>query len=296
MKRHFIGLAAIALSMVFVFSAASVYAQQRLQPYGLDRYQAEASALFETTDDTTDTTLFGFRGEYYFEPVKLADHPYREAAFLERIGSVFATIANFDVDDPGGGSGDGPLFGLGVNYAKPTQPFVVRAEYSRAKIDLDLGGNTTDNEILLQGGYYITDGLLAGVQYNNSELELAGSPTIENTGYGLFAKYIGRMMDNYIGVNGSIGTGKRDQGGPTLDNFNVAIAGDYFFTRAISAGLGLGVSSGDDKANEGTTWSANVDYFFTPRYSVRVLYSMFSNDNSGFDDENSLEARVGARF
>ncbi len=140
------------------------------------------------------------------------------------------------------------------------------------------------------------DGLLAGVEYNNVKTEITGLSDITDTGYGVFAKYVGDMMGRTIGLNGSIGTGKRDTGSATLDNMNVAVAGDYFFNRALSAGLGLAVSTGDDKANEGTTWAARGDYFFTPRYSVRVSYSMFSADNSGFEDENALDAVLAARF
>lgn len=72
----------LAVFAVLGFCAATAYAE--------DAYQTEIAANYLRYDSSLDyrstsTTVFA---EVFFAPVKTADHPYAEAAFLERIGSV----------------------------------------------------------------------------------------------------------------------------------------------------------------------------------------------------------------
>lgn len=284
MRNNFKRALLVALTVVFTFGAVAAYGQ--------DSFRSEVSGLFGTVDNGIDVTTLGVTGELFFEPVRTANHPYREAAFLERIGSGILTLQNIDIDNVG----DGPLFGIGVNYARPGFPFVFRADYQRSDIDFDTGGSEKDDEFRLRAGNYFSDGLLAGVEYDSLKSDPDMGNEVTTTGYGLFAKYVGPMIGQTVGLDGAIGTEKHETGDTSADNLKIAVSGDYYFTRAISAGLGLGVNSGDDEATEGTTWTVRGDYFFTPRYSVRVSYAMFSNDNAGFEDENTLDAVVAARF
>lgn len=288
----------IVLLTVLVFCSVAAYAEEQ--------YRAEVSANYiriDERDESYDSRLFlyGVSGELFFAPVKTAEHPYAEAAFLERIGSAFVSV--LDQEMKGAMEGDGRSLAANINYTRPGFPLAIKAMYAKLKFDFDGAADTKSkgNFYSLSVGNYFTRTLLAGVEYSYLKGESSSlfSPTFtsKSKDYGIFAKYV-HELEHGRGLNfeGSLGTTKSDDGTETLSNTNVALAVDYFFNRSVSAGVGIENNSGDDKDFEGITYLANIRYFITPRLSVKATYDRFENANAGLYDEESFGARLAARF
>jgi len=296
MKKSTGRMVVMVLSLVLVFCAVAAYAEEQ--------YQTEVSATYFRSDTDQDNRafLYGGSAEVFFEPVKTAEHPYAEAAFLERIGSVFVNALNQDTKS-GSQEGNGPMLQVGVNYAKPGFPLAIQAVYFTSKIDFGApyNGNMKSNGYALSVGNFFMDTLLAGVDYtyNKTDFSSAGGPSSStNTkDYDLFAKYLYELEHGReLSFAGKLGTSKSDDGTETLSNNHVGLSVDYFFNRSLSAGVGIENNSGKDKDDEGRTYSANVRYFITPRLSVQATYDRFLNANPGLSNDKSFGATLAARF
>jgi hypothetical protein len=296
MKKYLGRIAASVLSVVLVFCAVAAYAEEQ--------YQAEVSANYSRSDYDFDSRaiMYGVSAEVFFEPVKTTEHPYAEAAFLERIGSAFVFVGNFD-SKAGSSEGKGPMLEVGVNYAKPGFPLAIQAMYFTSKQDYGapFNGTVKSNGYALRVGNYFTNTLLAGVEYmyDKADFSFTGfsmaSSNIKD--YRLFAKYIYELEHGReLSFEENMGTTKSDDGTKTLSNTDVALAVDYFFSRSLSAGAGIGNNSGKDKNSEGRTYSANIRYFFTPRFSARATYDRFLNANPGLSNDKIVGATLAARF
>ncbi len=296
MKKSLGRIAVPVLSVVLFFCAVAAYAEEQ--------YLTEVSANYFRVDADQDSRaiMYGVSAAVFFEPVKTGEHPFAVAAFLERIGSVFVSVANFDTKS-GSWEGRGPVLQVGVNYAKPGFPLAIQAQYFNSKTDFGapFNGSIKENGYSLSVGNYFTNTLFAGVDYmyNKADFSFAGIPSssTNSKSYDLFAKYIYELeYGRGLGFYGSFGTSKSDDGTETLSNTNVALAVDYFFNRNVSAGVGIASSSGQDKDAEGRTYSANVRYFITPQYSVQAAYDRFLNANAGLWDYKSYSVTFAARF
>ncbi len=294
MKKSISRMVVLVLSVVLIFCAVAAYAGEQ--------YKTEISASYNRLDTDQDgrTLAYGVSAEVFFAPVKIAEHPYAEAAFLERIGSAFLSVLNEDVKS-GTLTGKGPALTAGLNYTKPGFPFAIQAMYTTMKVDFDAPyGETKNNGYSLRVGNYATNTLLAGVEYNYSKSESSFTgPTYstKSTGYGLFAKYVHELAHGKeLSFEASLGTSKLDDGTETLSNTDLALSVDYYLNRSLSVGVGIVNSSGKDDNDEGRTYSANVRYFITPRFSVQATYDRFLNANADLTNYRTFGATLAARF
>jgi hypothetical protein len=297
MRKSSSRIATFVLSVALVFCAFAAYAEEQ--------YQTEVLANYFRLDADQDarTIMYGFSAAVFFEPVKTADHPYALAAFLERIGSVFASAGHED-SKSGPWEGKGPMLVAGVNYAKPGFPLAIQAMYVTSKIDFGapFNGNVKSNSYSLSVGNYFTNNLLAGVGYSYSKTDssfsgfLSGSANTK--GYDLFVNYVYELEHGReLAFAGDMGKSRSDYLIETVSNTEVALSVDYFFNRSLSAGVGIANSSSkDDNNNEGRTYSANVRYFITPRFSVLATYDRFLNAHPGLLNDKSFGATLAARF
>src|SRR5512135_1000642 len=91
MKKSLGSFLVFGLTAVLIFGSAAASAAEQ--------YQAEVSPeyLRSDSDDHLSTIMAGISAEVFFTPVSTADHPYAEAAFLERSASVFFSAAQENV-------------------------------------------------------------------------------------------------------------------------------------------------------------------------------------------------------
>jgi outer membrane receptor protein involved in Fe transport len=287
MKKS-LGLIAVpVLSVVLVFCTVAAYAEEQ--------YQTEVSADYIRldTDKNSRTLAYGVSAEMFFAPVKTAEHPYAEAAFLEHIGSAFVSVLNYEMKT-GTLEGNGQRLLAGVNYTRPDFPLAIKATYATTKLDFNApaNGKLHFKSYDLSIGNYFLHTLLAGIEYSYFKEDSSRSKD-----YRLFAKYVHELEHGRaLNFDGNLGTSKSDDGTETLSNNYVGLSIDYFLNRSLSAGVGIDNNSGKDESNEGRTYSANVRYFFTPRLSVRANYARFLNANAGLSDFKLFGATLAARF
>lgn len=271
-----------------------------------EQYQTEISALYGRSDFAQDYRLtgIGVLAEVFFAPVKTAEHPYAEAAFLERIGSV--RVMALDVGTKGGGTKtDGRQLLVGVNYAKPDSPLLIQAMYGSQQYDYDTPVNAVSkgSSINLNIGNYFTHTLLVGVDYFSSKSKFSyssyGMPTFyfRHIDYGFSAKYVNEMEHgNALSLYGSLSSSTSDDGIDNLKNTNEHLLVDYYFNPTLSAGFGIGNSSGEDLHAENRTYSMNVRHFVAPSVSVSAIYQRYLKKNDGYDDSKFTQIMMSLRF
>jgi hypothetical protein len=296
MKKRTGSFLIYAFMAILVFGCTTAYAAEH--------YQAEISPeyLRSDSDDNFRAILAGFNAEMFFSSVDTADHPYAEAAFLERIGSVFTSAGRVDTKDDIL-KGDGIFYGAGINFTKPDFPLAIRATYSATKIDYTdpATGDLKISAYDVRAGYYFLPTLFGGVEYAHAKRDfaLAGFRGVSDkrADYGLFAKYVHELRGGKeLSLEGAFGTNKFDDGTETLTNTRESLSADYFFKRSLSAGIGIAYNSGKDRETEGTTYSANVNAFITPMFSIKAFYERFLNSNNDQPSDRSIDVALAARF
>jgi opacity protein-like surface antigen len=294
MKKHTLAIGLVVVFFAFCCPAA----------YAEEQYRAEVSPeyLQSENDDNFRVIIAGINGEVFFAPVNTADHLYAEAAFLERIGSVFFTAAH--VDRKGNiETSEGLLYGLGINFAKPDFPLAVTATYASEELDLDkpATGDLKFSEYSLRIGNYFSHDLLAGVEYSYAKVNISFTGFQDQsdkiTEYGLFARYVHELHGGKgMSFEGALGTVKFNDGTGTLTNTEVSLSADYFLNRRLSAGIAVENNSGQDKDNEGMAYAARVNAFITPRLSIRAEYEIFENSHKDLPDNSTVDVSLAVRF
>ena len=268
--------------------------------HAVEQYQTEVSAVYSRFDTDDDLRIIssGLAAEWYFSPVNTSDHPYAEAAFLERIGSFFATIQKMDTKF-GAFEADGPMTQVGINYTRPHLPYAIGAEVGYAKLDIDsVDGNVRITSYLVNAGYFFTKTLLAGIEYSTSKEEVSIAPTdLKQTDYGLFGKYVHDLGHHRaLNIEARLSREKVFNGVENLTNTAEEILVDYYFSRSLSVGAGIENSSGQDDSRDGLTYSARARYFFVPQFSVEAGYEKFEETHDGYAGETSFDVVLAARF
>lgn len=286
----------LVMFVVLGFCAVASYAEEQ--------YQAEISVGSNRSDYDQDVRAITdtFSAEIFFAPVKTAERPYAAAAFLERNGSVKLSIGDSGVNS-GTGEGSGPRLFAGVNYARPDFPLAIQATYSKSKFEYGAPINMTSNSnaYSISIGNYFTRALLAGIGYANSKSDASrpGMPTLtfKNTDYSLFARYINELEHGTaLDLAGSLSSSTSDDGTSKLRNIIEQFSVEYFFNRGLSAGIGIENRSGENLGSEGRTYSADVRYFASPRFSVIAMYGRFLNANAGYTSDKHFGVTMALRI
>lgn len=286
----------MAIAALLIFSVVVAHATEQ--------YQAEVSAFYSRTyfnqESNNWSALFGMSGEVFFAPVNTEEHPYAEAAFLERIGSAIISTA-LEEDKVRSFEADGPRLSIGVNLTQPSTPFVVQLMYTWARVEADYANGFTNksNEYDIRVGYYFTKTLLAGLEYSYGSSEVSSmfpSITARSRDYGLFAKYV-LELEHFKELSFEATVGESTAGNAEIvRNTNESVNVDYFFNKSLSIGIGFQNSSGTDELMEGQTYSANVRYFINPHFSVQAIYDRFRNSNDGQLSDHTYELILAGRF
>lgn len=269
-----------------------------------EQYQTVVSGLYEFDegDQGSRQTSYGLQSRFYFSPVKTDKHPYGEAAFLERIGSVYAQ-ALWNEYRFTSREGDGPLFQIGINAAKPGVPVAVELFYIRSSRDYNAPSTleVTNDTFGIRAGYFFSDTWLTGIQYINSAWdntsESYSSIILRQQQYRLFTKYDHDLGQNrMLSVYTALGIYENKDQGEIFRNIEESIQLDYYFTKSLSVGLGFNNSSGTDEGREGQTYSTNIQYYFTSSISANLGFSWFENKNVFQQSWTSYSGAVSARF
>jgi len=296
MKKRYVSSVVIAMYLVLISGVIAAYAEEQ--------YQTAVSGLYSHVDGDqgSSTISYGLSGREYFTPVKTDGHPYSEASFLERIGSMYGVVQQQEFKSPGR-TGDGPFLGIELNATKPGFPLAIELFYNRSMRDYDPPSTleATTDIYGTRAGYFITDTGIVGIQhlYSTSDNESAGySPTIiRQQQYGFFTKYDHDLGENkMVSLQATLTKHTTRQFTEMLRNTEESLSVDYYFTRSLSAGVEFKNKSGTEVAWEGKTWSAGIQYYVTRLISVNVGFSRFLNANDGKESSKSYTTGLSARF
>lgn len=257
-----------------------------------------------SNDGGYEQQLSGASAEIYFEPVNVKNHPLAEAAFLERVGSVFFLGGRGNADSPLLSAETRRMYIAGISYAKAESPFVGAVVYSKGDWDYDTPDATWERDAYLLGtGWYVTPTGLVSLAWihGDSEFGADGWPdrNWEDDTYSVGFKYVGKFASGAAyNVESKLSVEENDMDGEK-DSINVvALAGDYYLSRRLSLGGGIELSRGSDESREGNTYTATARWFITPRLSAEVETSWFIVTRAEQKDENerSTDLTLALRF
>lgn len=284
----------LGLCVVLFFTTAA---------HSQDQYRAEVSGIYTRTDYEWGGRALAtaVAGEIFFAPVKTANHPFAEAAFLEKIGSASLSAGTYDYKSfPL--KGDGPYYQAYLNYTSPDFPLVLEAILGTASVDYEDSSYSADSDYYsIAIGKYLSYGLLSTIGYyqRNTTSTFMTSPTEKSKDHVYFfsTKYV-RETEGGTGVNVEADLTRYQfaNDDETGNDYTISLAGDYYFTRSLSAGLGFASAIAVDKFDDGKTYSANIRAFITPRLSLQAIYDRFLNDHDGEPSNRNFALILAARF
>jgi len=265
-----------------------------------DEYQWEAAVGFsQNKDDATNettTTGIGANGEYHFAPVKLGDHPWEEAAFLEHstfvdLGLAYVTVENDNID------ASGPLVDVGFTYATPEFPLRLAAGLGYGTVeDEDASVEVKTTTFDLEAGFWITQALIAGLRLESSKADF-GSADEKELGVSAFGKWVITLSDT-LAINAEADLGQRAYDDGTTDDANivVGVAGDVYLLQKFGVGMSLATESGDAVAAEGVTVGVRASAWITEQFGARAGFDMFAASDDATDDDSTISLEVVGRF
>jgi hypothetical protein len=262
-----------------------------------DEYQWEAGLGFtqnkdDASNETTVTTIAA-NGEYHFAPVKLGNHPWEEAAFLEHSTFVDASLGYLTTKD-NTTDASGPLIAVGFTYATPEFPVRLSAGLGYSKIE-DGSFEIKTTVIDLEAGYWILPELIAGLRLENTKADF-GSGDQKELDISAFGKWVISMNDDLaFNAEADLGQNSYDNGSKD-SNIVVGVAGDVYYRQQYGVGLSLASESGDAVSDEGLTVGVRASAWFTEQIGARVGYDMFAAKDDTVDDDSTISLEVVGRF
>ncbi|MFC1523599.1 hypothetical protein ACFL6N_02285 [Thermodesulfobacteriota bacterium] len=263
--------------------------------YAKDAYRIEGVLVYENfeDDDDLETKVYGLSVKVHFQPVHPKNHPLAEAAFMERVGHIELNGGQQEAEMGSLIEGDGPFYGVVLNYTQPGNPFVFKAGYTRVDFDFDRPSSiNSDSNIFEVGlGYFIKDGFFLGLEYKNvdSELSVAGVTVSERDEdkYTLYSKYVNEIGDGRAwNVEVSAAINDFDRSNDDGNNAIFEIELDYYFNLKISVGAELSLNIGDDKDDEGRTVGIDTTAFINSQFALALKYEWFDAEETEGEDED----------
>lgn len=296
----------IGTNYFYLFASGILAISSISTSYAQENYQTEFSLYYDSFEDDDDNKikLYGLTAEVYFSEVDATDHPYAEATFLERIGSVELLVGKSEIENGSIAEADGAQYGAKFTYTTPESPIAVQATYIKSKLEYDapLDGDQEGDAYAFEVGYFLSDGLLASIGYRHSKIDLtiptsSVADSIKYDDFKVDVKYVIKQPGSTaLNIEGGLQVRQFDHDTDDGSNTIVGVSGDYYFNRKISLGGGLKTNTGDDEDNEGTTLAVNFKSFINPSYSITASVEKFVADNDDGEDSDSLFFGVSGRF
>lgn len=220
-------------------------------------YQAEVDLgyIHFDKDQGGSDNAYNINAKMYFDSVSTANRPLSEAAFLGRNGAVNLGYGYQNHADTNSVE-------LGANYWFNDLYVEGGVDYNR--FGSDTAYDTSFTNYAVGVGYMVMDGLLVKANYthDNFEKKTGGKAST----YSLDTKYVTQLGNNFVNLEAGWEANNKDH------KFNVA--GDYFFTQALSAGVDVAAVSLDQSSvNDKVEYGVNTKYFFTPTMNAQLGYT-----------------------
>ncbi|HEX6811161.1 MAG TPA: hypothetical protein VF384_06040 [Planctomycetota bacterium] len=235
-------------------------------------------------------------GIFHLKPVTVGDHPWNEAPFLEHSSAVNVGVDYTDFE-VGAFSADGPRFSAGYTFADKETPIAASVNLSLGTLDGDAGVDIDFTDINGAVGYWLRPNALVGFEIGMEEIDAGPLLEIEQMRYGFFGKLVHDLGERRaINVEAHLGMTSVDDSASDEDNFEVGVAGDFYFTPQYSVGALLDFSFGDAASEEGTTVGIRGSAWFCPQGAVNLEWTTFMADDNNGADEDTLSLFFNLRF
>ncbi len=229
-------------------------------------YHGTAMLAYATSDGEisgveVEAEVTGFVGTFYLDPVSYGNHPYAEAAFLEKASSLnFGhTNSKFEAKSLGISNTNGET-GIGFHLVQPESYFVFAAGYSK--------GDDSDS-LNIRLGQYLTDYSMIMLGYDLTEPDDAEEISQFSIAYKHVAPFNGTTWAWEVEIyrEDDDEFGDKDTG--------VSLEADYFLSRATSIGFFIETVSGD---NDSKSYGFGGEHFFQPNVGIFLGFIRFDPD------------------
>lgn len=285
-------------SLIIIFCISSIFYLRIIYAQESYQYQISANYFKSEDDDNFKTKLYGISTKLHFSPVKTFDHPLAEAYFLERIGSIELFYGSGEIKAGSFVEGDGPTYGVQIRYMQHDSPIFIQAQFAKSEFELGtpLNDDITVDDYKLLFGAFLQDGFFIGFGYDHTEEDYPGSKYKDDE-YSIGTKFVQeRANETAFNIEGYLRIDNSDESNDNESNTIIEVLGDYYFNTKVSLGAGLEINAGDDKYDEGKTFTANINAFMNPYFSVNFEFEKFFAENSEGVDDDSIEIIITARF
>ena len=267
-----------------------------------ESYKVETHLSYSSSEtDSSEAKHYSLQPVIYFSDVNLRDHPYAEAAFLERASSITLYHSKYDAKTDYPSESDGSMSGVHVGYHVPSSPVYIMVAYtaSEGKSSSLFGDYTSEGRYYNLGlGYYISDGLFVGASYSGGEFKVPDYDlTSKSNDYGVSVKYVSELSgDRAINIQGGYSVDNNDDGTDKETDRTVRLSSDYYLNRRLSLGAGVSQYTGDNSSGDGSDYGVNLRFFFNTNLSARVGIYKFEAKNDEGSNSDSLSLTLSARW
>ena len=307
----------IKYSLIFYAIIALIFSFSTLSAQ--NNYQAEVGAMYlsQKNEDKDTMKLYGVGATMYFTPVN-SNHPFAEASFLERVGSVsLFSLSYMEKYNESDIELDGPEYEGEITYMQSGIPVTITIGYELGDIDIFdsaiVLGNISLTRYNFGMGIFLRDGFLLGFNYSNyiqdnsfndlddydlDDYDYEDNEYKENE-YKIYAKFVKELIDGTaFNIESGFIVSKSDWTLNDDDESNniIGFAGDYYFNNNFSIGSGIKINIGDDKNDEGKTISIDSSTLIRRRFLINLEYEKFIADDTEEDDYDTFFAAFSIRF
>lgn len=263
---------------------------------------------YKNDEDVKSSTL-SLSGDRFFAPLPLnPDYPYAETLFLERVGSVGATVGVGNFETPALEKTDTHQWSIGAALKRPDLDFTAQLGLAHAVIrDQKILNSTTslshEADIVNFGiGYYLQKTLLGRVDFAENKSTTRATPATftdsehRSRSADVSLRYLSQLANGqYFAVGADLE--EFDNRTDDLQNLRLGLAGSYYLDRRQAVRLRARIDRGDNKAAEGSTVQVGYDAYLTPEIEVSGSFARFLARNGDTEnDANTVLIDVSVRF
>jgi len=266
-----------------------------------DSYQTEffASSRRAKRDDGSENKFKRFTMIRYFRPVKTAEHPLAQAAFLENIGNIELLFGMSEAKLASGLGSFGPFYGVFLNLTKPEWPMTMRIGMTQSELEFDAPANAReDGDAFTFGiGAFLSKAFHIGLEYQKLEtlrtlvnLQDVQKASFETVRYRIASKFVLELDQGHaVGILANIESAHLDFPNTQESDASWSLSGDYYFNPRLSLGGGFGTS------DAGKSYLVRAGAFVKRPFALFLGFSKFLADDPGGDSQ-SLDLLLLGRF
>lgn len=251
--------------------------------------------------DAYDYSVSGLSGFYYLERIRTRGVPQGEAAFLQRVPRIDASLETSSYTSDINDDRESDSYSLAYSHVSHASPLTYSVEWlnSDTTYTSNLGPATGDvnyRSYELSVGYFLGRTTHVDVSYQREDftvdnviVEYSYSDT-----YGLSGKHV--FLINHESALSLTGNYSITQYSTDQSSDIVGVGFDYYINRNFSLGGDFEVTGGDRKAFNGTSMVLRAISFVSPRVSIGVEYIKFTAEDVTGEDLEETRLVSDVRF